>query len=215
MITIPLAFPLIPILWIAGILFGGAGVVAVAGAFKDPKIHKLGVLGMQGSGKTRFLSFLRNIPFKEGSTGRENYDSFKYVLNTKKEITIASGLDVGGGEMYRGDYNEILDESDVILYFFDIGKYLINEKDSKGESYQRYCNSRFQHIYSKIYKAKKPTLIIATHKDKCEFSEDEMGKRFNALIQNKSYKNILKEVEYVNLTDTNELENLKNKIFNT
>lgn len=215
MITLPLAFPLIPILWIAGVLFGSAGVAAVAGAFKNPKIHKLGVLGMQGSGKTRFLSFLRNIPFIEGSTSRKKYDSFKYILNTKKEITIASGIDIGGGEMYRPDYNKILNESEVILYFFDIGKYLINEKDSNGDCYQRYCNSRFQHIYSKIYKAKKPILIVATHKDKCGLSEEEMAQKFNALIQNKSYKNILKEVEYVNLTDINEIKNLTNKIFNT
>lgn len=213
MITIPLALPLIPILWGIGILLGGIGIAAASGAFKDPKVNKLGVLGMQGSGKTLFLSYLRNIPFIGGVTSRTKYEQFKYKLSNDKEITISSGTDLGGGNMFRTDYNKILEESDVILYLFDIGRYLSNELDSDGDRYQRACNSRLEHIYSSIKKTKKPISVIATHKDKSGLSQNEMEQRFTALVQNKKYKGMLKNVEYINLTNSGEIKNLKGKLF--
>ena len=216
MITIPLILPLLPLLgWGLGILLGGIGIAAVAGAFEDPKKNKLGILGMQQAGKTRFLDFLRNRPFMEGSSGRNSYPEFKYKLPiTGKEITISSGKDLGGGAIYRGDYNSILDNNDVIVYFFDIDKYLKNELDFDKIPYQRSCNSRFEHIYSNIKISKKPTLIIATHKDKCRFSENEMKQELDALIKDKPYKDLLEEVQYVNLTNNEEVRGLVNKIFN-
>jgi GTPase SAR1 family protein len=213
MISIPLILPILG--WIGLGLVGLIGVATVVGAFDDPKKTKLGVLGMQGSGKTRFLSFLRNIPFIEGSTSRKKYESFKYTLINGKKITISSGVDIGGGDIYRSDYNEILDESDVILYFFDIGKYLRNEIDADGVPYQRSCNSRFEHIFSSIKKTKKPILIIATHKDKSGLSEQDMERKFNALVQKKRYKTLLKAIEYVNLTDRSEITKMRDELFRT
>jgi len=80
-------------------------------------------------------------------------------------------------------------------------------------SYQRNCNSRFEHIYSKINSSEKLILVIATHIDKCNVSESEMKQQFDALINNKHYKEMLKGVEYVNLTDINECKILADKIF--
>lgn len=211
--TISLVLPLIPILWGIGILIGGIGIAAASGAFKDPKVNKLGILGMQGSGKTLFLSYLRNIPFIDQATGRKSYPSFKYKLNNGKEITISSGLDYGGGNIYRLEYDKVINDSDVILYLFDIGKYLRNELDSDGIKYQRSCNSRFEHIYSNIKNIKKPILVIATHKDKSALSQNEMEQRFSALVKNKSYKDMLKDVEYINLTDNREITRLKDNLF--
>lgn len=212
MIITPLILPFV--IWGAIALAGGLTVAKIAGAFDDPQKNKLGILGMQISGKTRFLSYLRNIPFVEKRTGRDSYEKFIYTLNNGKKITICSGVDIGGGDSYRPDYDTILEEADVILYFFDIDKYLRNEKFSEHEiSYQRACNSRFEHIYSRVKTSKKPVKFIATHTDKCSLSENDMKLQFDRLSSNKSYKEILKEIEYVNLTNSSEIKSLANKIF--
>lgn len=212
MIVTPLIIPFL--IWGAVALAGIFTVAGIAGAFDDPQKNKLGILGMQISGKTRFLSFLRNIPYVDKRTGRSDYEEFIYTLSDGKKITICSGVDIGGGDNYRVDYDTILDNADVILYFFDIDKYLRNEIDLESNIlYQRSCNSRFEHIYSKVKSSKKPVLVIATHTDKCNLSESVMKQKFDALVSNKSYKDMLKGVEYVNLTNNGETRNLVNKIF--
>lgn len=212
MIVTPLIIPFL--IWGAVALAGGLTVAGIAGAFDDPKKNKLGLLGMQVSGKTRFLSYIRNIPYVDKRTGRSDYEEFIYTLSDGKKITICSGVDIGGGDNYRVDYDTILDNADVILYFFDIDKYLRNEIDLESNIlYQRSCNSRFEHIYSRVKLSKKLVIVIATHTDKCNLSESAMKQKFDALASNKSYKDMLKEVEYVNLTNRNEIKNLVNKIF--
>jgi|SRR5690554_73032 len=210
MIVTPLIIPIL--LWGAVALVGAFTVAGVAGAFDDPKKNKLGILGMQQAGKTRFLKFLQNKPFIEGQTSRDSYEEFKYKLNDEKEIIISSGIDLGGETLYRSEYNKIIKDNDLILYFFDIDKYIKNPLEN-NEYYQRGCNSRFEHIYSENINRKK-VIVIATHRDKCKFSDNEMKRTFETLIQNKSYKEMLKEIKYINLTNKTELQSLVNTIFN-
>mgnify|MGYP003467644409 CR=1 FL=1 len=212
MIVTPLILPIL--IWGAIAIAGGLTVAGISGVFDDPKKNKLGLLGMQISGKTRFLSYLRNIKFVEHRSGRNKYEEFIHTLNNGKKITICSGVDIAGGEQYRVDYDKIIKESDVVLYFFDIDKYLRNEIDLETKIlYQRSCNSRFEHIYSRIKSSQKSILVIATHTDKCNLSENAMKQQFDCLISNKSYKEMLKGIEYVNLTNPSEIKSLVNKIF--
>lgn len=211
---IPLFFPFI--IW-AGIAIVGAFTVAgIAGInWNDPKKNKLGILGTQGSGKTLFLSYLQNKLFIERSSGRDKYDEFQYELSNKRTITICSGFDIGGGDFYRDNYNEILIESDVILYFFNINKYLKNFQNPNGTYYRRGCDSRFEHVYSKTKDTKKNVVIIGTHRDLYDKTESELKSTFNTLISNKSYRELLKNIELVNLTNIQERGALANKIFKT
>lgn len=245
MIVTPLIIPFL--IWGAVALAGIFTVAGMAGFWDDPKKNKLGVLGMQQAGKTRFLRFLQNKPFIEGQTSRDSYEEFKYKLNDEKEIIISSGIDLGGETLYRGDYNKIMNQSNLILYFFDIDKYIKNPLEN-SEYYQRGCNSRFEHIYSFINKhnrdfeiannnyskikngnkeekenlkkilqfleAPKTIIIVATHRDKLKLSDSEMKRTFENLIQNKSYKELFKQITFVNLTSKTELQNLVNTIFN-
>ncbi|WP_410877834.1 GTPase domain-containing protein [Myroides sp. DW712] len=216
MVVIPMILPLLA--WgVVAVLGGGLIGGAIGSLFDDPQKNKLGILGMQKAGKTRFLSFLRNIPFEEKASGRDSYVEFRYKLQNKKEITISAGRDIGGGNAYRVDYNKILQSSNVILYFFDINRYLKNELDQDGILYQRSCNSRFEHIYSELKKSNKPIIIVATHKDHVLLSENEIKLKFDTLVQNanKSYKEMLKNIHYVNLTSDAEMKNLIEKIFNS
>lgn len=212
MLVTPLIAPFV--IWGVIALVGGVTVTSMAGFWDKPEKRTLGLLGMQISGKTRFLSYIRKIPYVEKRTGRDIYKEFTYILNNGKKITICSGADIGGGDTYRVDYDKILEKSDVILYFFDIDKYLRNEMDlGSNLLYQRSCNSRFEHIHSRIKTSEKLFKVIATHTDKCSLSENDMKRQFDSLSSNKSYKGILKEIEYVNLTNSSEIESLVNKIF--
>ena len=80
---------MIPLIYLVGVGIAGLlGGSAAASLFKNKK--RLGVLGMRGSGKTRFLSFIRNIPFVEGQTSRRRYEEFKFELSSGKNINIKS-----------------------------------------------------------------------------------------------------------------------------
>ncbi|MEW4925772.1 GTPase domain-containing protein [Algibacter sp. 2305UL17-15] len=186
--------------------FGGRAI------FKRKNRTKLGVLGMQAAGKTRFLSFLRNIPFIEKSTDKEEYKSFTYRHN-KKAIRIDTGIDIGGGSIYKDDYISIIKNSDVVFYFFDISKYLNNEIKSGEFNYKRECNSRFELVFSESKKLEIPTVFIGTHSDQCLKDQKVIRKEFLNLLKNKSYYSSLKDVVIINLTNTKQLENFIDKVF--
>ena len=192
-----------------------AALVAVVVAGKkgktlyDKKYKKisLGILGMPSSGKTRFLSFLRDIPFIEKETSKEKYNSFTYKYD-ETEIRIDKGVDIGGVEQFVEDYIPIIKKSEIIYYFFDINEYLyINDN-----KYRSYCNSRFELIHSKA-KGRK-VRFIGTHFDKCQRNEITVRKDFLELIKDKSYRSYLGDLFIINLTDETQLrrfieENLK------
>lgn len=201
-ISISLILPIV--IW--GAAIGVAALLGVGGhaLFKDPKKNKLGVLGMRGAGKTRFLSHLRNIPFVERNTGRELYKPFIYKSGNKS-ISIDAGLDIGGDNFFVHEYNKIITNSDVILYFFDIFKYLDNNSLAEGVNYRRVCNSRFEHVYSAGKGMKISVVFVGTHIDRCQKVEAKVKSEFLSLVEGKPYFPVLKRVEFIDLTNTKQL----------
>ena len=111
-----------PLLW-----FAVGGPLWLAAFFAKDVLKDLwseGILGMQRSGKTRFLSFLKNIPYVDKPTGRGKYLEFVYQTKSGKDIKIREGFDIGGGQEFRADYAKIIENSSVVFYFFDIKPYL-------------------------------------------------------------------------------------------
>lgn len=200
------------------------GVVAVLGLFfaKDAledlwseERRSLGILGMQRSGKTRFLSFLRNRRYVEKSTSRERYPKFVYKTKSGKNIEIEEGADIGGGKEYRNYYAEIIKKSDVVFYFFDIKQYL------DDTAYMRECNSRFLYILDDIgisseegyKKSNKKLIFFATHKDQMGLQDDKLREKLREKLDKKKYKFITDITYFINTTDKRELEELTDKIF--
>lgn len=209
--TLPL---FIPIIW--GVALGaaallGLGSYAFFSVSEDPEKNKLGILGMQGAGKTRFLSYLRGVPFFDKGTEMEKYNSFIYK-SQGKVIHIDSGEDIGGGNLYRDEYDRIIKKSSVIFYFFDISKYL-NDSIQEGISYRRASNSRIEHISSIDKFSKTNILIVGTHFDLCKNSQREVKSEFLKLNENKSYYSVLKQIELIDLTTNDQLKNFTNKVF--
>lgn len=226
MITL-MAFPLIPIIIGIGATLLG---VAVGGVFFDKKKNKLGVLGMQQAGKTKFLSFLRGIPYVERSTIREEYEPFTIRLKEGKEVHISQGVDIGGGDTYRFKYKEIIENSDVVFYFFDINKYFKDEVMEDRITYRRECNSRFEFIFDTIQEnyrkqmkdikegsltsmKEKKVLIVATHTDLCGISSSQIKSKFDEIVSGKRYKDMLQQVCFINLNDKKQVEEFIDKTF--
>lgn len=189
----------------------GLGGYALFSEGEDPEKNRLGILGMQWAGKTKFLSFLRGVPYVEKQTSIEHYKPFTYRYG-EKVIPIDAGLDIGGGNMFRGEYNRILENSNVIFYFFDISRYL-NDDSTEGVSYRRACNSRIEHIHSGKKGKNTSVVYIGTHIDKCKKDEAKVRSEFFKLIDDKYYYSDLKKTEFINLTNTNQLRNFINKVF--
>lgn len=209
--------PLLPLIWIISILFGGLPILLasrkfrklIKNLFSDPKKNKLGILGMPMSGKTLFLSHLRKVPYVQKGTGyNEKYDSFIFKTSSGKEIHIDSGFDIAGNDDVRSEYTSIMDNSDVIFYFFDISLYFTDI------NYRRNCNSRLLYLHNYFEKNKEKELVLfASHIDKCEMDRSKIITNFRKQIKDKSYKDLLGNTNFINLTDIKELTEIIDLIF--
>lgn len=180
-------------------------------AGEDREKKRLGVLGMEASGKTRFLSYLRNIPFIDKTTSKEKYDPFDHDYDGKI-IQIDAGLDIGGGSLYRKEYSRILKKSDFIFYFLNIKKYL-DDSPYEGVGYRRACNNRIEHVYSGEKDINSEIVIVGTHIDLCGKNETKVNSEFLNLNEHKSYYPVLKNIEFVDFTKTDQLVNFVKKVF--
>ncbi|MFK8279923.1 hypothetical protein ACI76Q_06245 [Capnocytophaga canimorsus] len=229
MITL-MPLPLLPILAILGGGVIGGLIGGFIGSLFEEKENKLGVLGMQQAGKTKFLSLLRGEAYVESSTGVEEYQPFTISLKGGKEVRISQGVDIGGGDTYKPEYKKIIENSDVIFYFFDINKYFKDEVIKDRITYRRECNSRFEFIFDSIkdnYQKQmkdikegsltsmkeKKVLIVATHTDLCGIHSSQIKSKFDEIVSGKGYKNMLQQVCFINLNDEKQVEEFINKTF--
>ena len=210
--------PLLPIFWIISILTGSLATFlasrkfaeTIKNLFKDPNKNKLGILGMEGSGKTLYLCHLRNIEYLHKGTdmNSETYSKFTYKTNSGNIIHIEAGEDISGIDYNRMFYNSIMEKSDVIFYFFDISRYF-TEID-----YERECNSRFLYLFDYFEKNKTKKLIVfASHLDKCQEKKGEILSKFINMLKNKTYNKLLEKTHFINLTSEKELIEITNLIF--
>jgi GTPase SAR1 family protein len=196
--------------------FGGGLVSYLT---RDQEKVKIGLIGMASSGKTTFLNKLRNFKGQYHPTSTDKYESFNFKLSTGKTIVIEKGKDIGGAKNYITFYRDIIKNNDIILYFFNIHEYL------KDNDYRRECNSRLAHInetdlsnygildgFNKQINDK--IIIVASHSDKSSNSSEMLMNEMLKQVNDKNYSDLFNNVFLVlNLTNSNQVENLINKIF--
>lgn len=208
-VALPIAGGVGAITGIAALIGGSSG--AIAGGLvdlftNDDKEYKLGLLGMKASGKTTFLNNLRGIKTVSKTTSKEIYTSFEFVTSNGKTIKIEKGTDIGGDKNYMIEYRQIVQKNDVILYFFDVCRYLTEIE------YLRECNSRLDFISREI-KNKKIT-IIASHSDLSKRSEEILIEEILNRVKDKKYSNLFNNGFFVvNLIDKRGIKELIDKIF--
>lgn len=209
-VALPVAGP-VGAITLAGALIGGS-VGGVAGGIvdffsKDNKQYKMGLLGMKASGKTTLLNKLRGIEGSLKDTSKESYDSFEFKLSNGKTVYIDKGNDIGGTKNYMAEYREIIEKNDVILYFFDVSRYLTELE------YLRECNSRLDFINEGNIKDKK-LAIIASHSDLSKNDKNILTEEILNQVQDKKYSKLFNVGFFVaNLTDDKEIKVLIDKIF--
>ncbi|CAM3024347.1 GTPase domain-containing protein [Flavobacterium frigoris] len=208
-IALPVAGPVGAVSLVGALIGGGiGGVTGVVVDFfgKDSKANKLGIIGMQASGKTTFLNNLRGLEAVLNPTSRENFESFKFELSNGKTIYIDKGNDIGGAKNYMVEYRQIIEKNDIVLYFFNVSEYLTSI------DYKRECNSRLDHINGNI--KNKKSAIIASHSDLSQHSKNKLIEEILNQVRDKKYSNLFNNAFFVvNLTKRNEVSDLMDKIF--
>ena len=178
----------------------------------------IGVLGMPESGKTQFYMTLKNEKYTQGeATGMDEYPQFDFVIHGKK-IKVKSGKDIGGGEMYiQSYYEDFIKEKDIIVFVFDIKRYL---EDSK---YARDVRSRLEFVWRKLlektgimdyvrafFEIKRRYILLASHGDQLTAEQKKNVKSilFNS-IQGKEYAEMFHNNMYItDLRDRDKLMEL-------
>ena len=178
--------------------------------YRKVKGKRLAVLGMKGAGKTRFYRHLQNKPYIEGESGVDEYEEFEYKKQDGKTIYIRKGKDIGGSEDYINLYEDMIKECDILVFCFDIKRYL------SDSTYEKQVNVRFEFVCRKFKELNRPKgnfVKIASHIDE---AKDPMSaiKQFNNLLKKKSYyKEFIYNIYPVNMTNKKDLEKIENKIF--
>lgn len=192
---------------VVGAVVAGAAGGGIVSYFSGEKIDcKLGMIGMKSSGKTTLLKNLGGVKEIKGNTFKENYESFVYSLSSDKKIFIDKGTDIGGDKAFIANYKQIIDNNNVIFYFFNISRYLTETE------YKRDCNMRLAFIFSSI--KDKKFALIASHSDHSNLLKNKLEEEVLNQVSGKDYSKLFNDNLYVvNLTDKNEFEILIKKIF--
>jgi len=212
-----MAFPLLP-LWliyiIAVAIFGGGTLILL-------KSHKtqgqrLAVLGMKDAGKTRFYRFLQGKKYVEVldlETEKDAIESFTYTCSNGSKIKIQKGHDYGGGRDYvKTHYEDLLKDSDIVVFVFDMHKFLYDME------YQKETNSIASLINDMNYKNCN-IVKIASHKDEFDLSKQKNKKQiyneFCNVIKTKKYWDSIMDYNlfFADMRNNDELKTIADKIF--
>lgn len=140
----------IPFLIGAALIGGAAIIIANTGGSETTTVSgkKLGILGMQESGKTLLLRNMQGKPYSGyAATSTEDYSKFSMTMPSGRRFEVQAGRDIGGDELYIRDYYEqFINDKDITIFVFDVKKYLYNEK------YANDVRARLDFIYDKIKK---------------------------------------------------------------
>lgn len=195
-------------------IIGGA-VAIIAGIFgyslfsSDKKEIYVSVLGPSSSGKTTLHNFLRNTKYKDATIGHNDLGQITIKKDGKK-ITLKKGKDIAGSDQaVKSYYKDELKSSDVCFFIFDASKILENEAYSKN------VNARLNFInkFCKTIKNEElKILLVASHFDKVANNSSTKKAIWSKIDKIASEGKINKPI-FINLTNSKELEGLKNELF--
>lgn len=184
-------------------------LVLLLGKYKKTNGKSLGIIGMKGAGKTTFYNKLGLLGNDGGGTYKTPYNQRNIKIGDR-EIKIASGEDIGGGENFIQDqtYEEWFSEKDIIIFIFDISQYCQNE------NYTNQANARLSYIYNRFIDKKKTdfenVVIVASHADLYKVSDKEFRNKLGEKEYNKLFEN---NFFIVDLTDDKCFNDIIKKIF--
>ncbi|MCG8802867.1 GTPase domain-containing protein [Tenacibaculum finnmarkense] len=175
----------------------------------DKKEIYISVLGPISSGKTVLHNFFRNTNYKNATIAHNNLDEVILKKGTQA-ITLKKGRDISGSEQaVSAYYKEEITKSDVSFFLFNSSEII------KDEAYSKNVNGRLNFINKYIKTSKKQNIkiiLIASHFDKVKNNPSAKEIIWNKISKIASEGKINKPI-YINLTNNQELEKLKNELF--
>lgn len=180
------------------IILGGIALVAVGYGVKN--LHslkkalsgkKIAVIGGRASGKTTLVHFLNygKTPAEYQAT---NAEKTKQKPSVAKELglTLKDGVDIGGGDKFRTQWQDLIQQSDIVLYLFDFYKLKSNPdhmEDLILDELKVITEAAFETKSKKL----KKIFLIATHIDLDPDFDPKFNEREKESYDEKSLMNTL------------------------
>lgn len=212
------------LLWPAvGGLVGGLGGFIIGLITANNNILRITILGTKGAGKTTFWDNLLGYETKKGPTFREELKETEINMGEKQYI-VQGSVDIGGGDSFVQEYDELIKNKDFVLFIFNAEEVLNGNNDEIMAIRARLI--KIGDIIKKLKMSDKETLlqyhIIGSRLDKLELkNKNQFSKMTDEVISKIGIKylnrlpgfNKHKNFILLNLTDKKTMKTYIEKTF--
>lgn len=170
----------------------------------------IAVLGAAGVGKTQLYYTMQGKVYDEPKqTNWDDIPEFDYECNGKT-YKIKNGEDWGGNEGLRSDWGDLVKGKDIIVFIFDVNKYLTEPE------YEKDTNSIMAEVWSllKVNKKENKHICIGSHFDELKsYKEDKAIGDVQNKLKNKPYSELVKRnFGVIDVRDKKQVEEIFKKV---
>lgn len=191
----------------------GAFCALVSSPTEITEGKSLGVLGMQGAGKTTFLAQLGIVDSSLVGPTTTEYDyQDKSIWINNRNLTITAGKDIGGTEAFATKYTpEWVRTKDIIVFVFD-GNRILTDFVYRASVNYRLC--LINDNYSDLNSVSKNVIVIASHADEYSREPKILYEELLKSFHNKEYSNLFEKNFFVaNLRNKEEVDEIVKRTF--
>jgi GTPase SAR1 family protein len=170
----------------------------------------IAVLGAAGVGKTQLYYTMQGKVYDEPKqTNWDDIPEFDYECNGKT-YKIKNGEDWGGNEGLRSNWGDLVKGKDIIVFIFDVNKYLTEPE------YEKYTNSIMDDVWRLLKENKKENkhICIGSHFDELKsYKEEKAIGDVQDKLKNKPYSKLVKRnFGVIDVRDKKQVEGIFKKV---
>lgn len=204
----------LPLIFLGGFLGGGL-IGWIIDELTPVDARTLGVIGMQGAGKTQFYCSLmeRQYTASDAGTSKTNIESFSFDWNGHT-FYISRGEDIGGTKDFiKDNYERWINEKDAIVIIFDAKRYLDDKE------YEKETGDRLDFIWDCLNKrydsslVNKHYILMGSHADQLSLKAEMAPKEIQHRTSSKGYRALfLNNFAILDLRDKDAVRKAMSKI---
>jgi GTPase SAR1 family protein len=170
----------------------------------------IAVLGAAGVGKTQLYYTMQGKVYDEPKqTNWDDIPEFDYECNGKT-YKIKNAEDWGGNEGLRSNWGDLVKGKDIIVFIFDVNKYLTEPE------YEKYTNSIMDDVWRLLKENKKENkhICIGSHFDELKsYKEEKAIGDVQDKLKNKPYSKLVKRnFGVIDVRDKKQVEGIFKKV---
>jgi GTPase SAR1 family protein len=170
----------------------------------------IAVLGAAGVGKTQLYYTMQGKVYDDPKqTNKDDIPEFDYECNGKT-YKIKNGEDWGGNEGQRSVWWDLVKGKDIIVFIFDVNKYLTEPE------YEKYTNSIMDDVWRLLKENKKENkhICIGSHFDELKsYKEEKAIGDVQDKLKNKPYSKLVKRnFGVIDVRDKKQVEGIFKKV---